>query len=91
MDKGFFYSANEYYKKLFGCKVYKIALNLGTTCPTRDGTKDRRGCIFCSNAGSGDFAFSDLKNSSFSKKSLCIILNFSESINSFICITYDSS
>lgn len=61
MDKGFFYSANEYYKKLFGCKVYKIALNLGTTCPTRDGTKDRRGCIFCSNAGSGDFAFSDLE------------------------------
>ena len=61
MDKGFFYSANEYYKELFGCKVYKIALNLGTTCPTRDGTKDRRGCIFCSNAGSGDFAFSDLE------------------------------
>ena len=56
-----FYSANEYYKELFGCKVYKIALNLGTTCPTRDGTKDRRGCIFCSNAGSGDFAFSDLE------------------------------
>lgn len=61
MDKGFFYSANEYYKELFGCKVYKIALNLGTTCPTRDGTKDTRGCIFCSNAGSGDFAFSDLE------------------------------
>ena len=61
MDKGFFYSANEYYKELFGCKVYKIALNLGTTCPTRDGTKDRRGCIFCSNAGSGDFALSDLE------------------------------
>ena len=61
MDKGFFYSANEYYKELFGCKVYKIALNLGTTCPTRDGTKDIRGCIFCSNAGSGDFAFSDLE------------------------------
>ena len=61
MDKGFFYSANEYYKEVFGCKVYKIALNLGTTCPTRDGTKDTRGCIFCSNAGSGDFAFSDLE------------------------------
>lgn len=61
MNKRFFYSANEYYKELFGCKVYKIALNLGTTCPTRDGTKDRRGCIFCSNAGSGDFAFSDLE------------------------------
>ena len=61
MNKRFFYSANEYYKELFGCKVYKIALNLGTTCPTRDGTKDTGGCIFCSNAGSGDFAFSDLE------------------------------
>ena len=61
MNKRFFYSANEYYKELFGSKVYKIALNLGTTCPTRDGAKDTRGCIFCSNAGSGDFAFSDLE------------------------------
>jgi radical SAM protein (TIGR01212 family) len=61
MNKRFFYSANEYYKEIFGSKVYKIALNLGTTCPTRDGTKDSRGCIFCSNAGSGDFAFSDLE------------------------------
>lgn len=61
MNKRFFYSANEYYKEIFGSKVYKIALNLGTTCPTRDGAKDTRGCIFCSNAGSGDFAFSDLE------------------------------
>ena len=34
---------------------------MGTTCPTRDGAKDTRGCIFCSNSGSGDFAFSDLE------------------------------
>ena len=54
-------SANEYYKSIFGTKVYKIALNLGTTCPTRDGTKDNRGCIFCSKAGSGDFALSSIE------------------------------
>ncbi len=30
------------------------------TCPNRDGTKDTRGCIFCSAGGSGDFAVSDL-------------------------------
>ena len=54
-------SSNEYYKSIFGTKVYKIALNLGTTCPTRDGTKDSRGCIFCSKAGSGDFAFSSIE------------------------------
>ncbi len=47
---------NEYLKKRFGCKVYKIALNAGFTCPNRDGTKGSKGCIFCSAGGSGDFA-----------------------------------
>ena len=40
----------------FGCKVYKLALDGGMTCPNRDGTLDTRGCIFCSTGGSGDFA-----------------------------------
>lgn len=43
-------------KKRFGTKVYKIALDGGMTCPNRDGTLGRRGCIFCSEGGSGDFA-----------------------------------
>ncbi len=43
-------------KERFGCKVYKLALDGGFTCPTRDGTKGSRGCIFCSGRGSGDFA-----------------------------------
>ena len=30
-------SANEYYKKIFGHKVYKISLDAGCTCPNRDG------------------------------------------------------
>ena len=47
---------NEYLKSTFGCKVYKIALNGGFTCPNRDGTLDSRGCIFCSAGGSGEFA-----------------------------------
>ena len=49
-------TANEYYRQRFGCKVYKLALDGGMTCPNRDGTKGSRGCIFCSGAGSGDFA-----------------------------------
>ena len=49
-------SANEYYRRRFGCKVYKLALDGGMTCPNRDGTKGTRGCIFCSAGGSGDFA-----------------------------------
>jgi len=47
---------NDHLKKTFGCKVYKIALNGGFTCPNRDGTLDTRGCIFCSKGGSGEFA-----------------------------------
>lgn len=51
-----YFSANDYFKKLFGSKVYKITLKGGMNCPNRDGTIDNRGCIFCSPAGSGDFA-----------------------------------
>lgn len=51
-----YYSFNQYLRDKFGCKVYKISLNGGFTCPNRDGTIDTRGCIFCSAGGSGDFA-----------------------------------
>ncbi len=47
---------NDYLRAAFGCKVYKIALNGGFTCPNRDGKIDTRGCIFCSAGGSGEFA-----------------------------------
>ena len=47
---------NNYIREHFGRKLYKIALNGGFTCPNRDGTLDTRGCIFCSGAGSGEFA-----------------------------------
>lgn len=43
-------------KELYGEKVYKITLNGGMTCPNRDGKVGHVGCIFCSAAGSGDFA-----------------------------------
>lgn len=49
-------SLNEYLKSAFGCKVYKIAIDGGFTCPNRDGTLSDKGCIFCSGYGSGDFA-----------------------------------
>lgn len=49
-------SFNEEMKSRFGCKIYKLALSGGMTCPTRDGTLGTNGCIFCSAHGSGDFA-----------------------------------
>lgn len=51
-----YYSLNNYLKNTFSEKVYKISLNAGFTCPNRDGTLGTRGCIFCSEGGSGDFA-----------------------------------
>ncbi len=47
---------NSYLKEKFGCKVYKISLDCGFTCPNRDGSLGYGGCIFCSEGGSGDFA-----------------------------------
>ncbi len=55
-QNGHYYSLNEYLKNTFGCKVYKLSLNGGFTCPNRDGTTDTRGCIFCSAGGSGEFS-----------------------------------
>lgn len=53
-----YYSLNEYCKKTFGEKLYKLSLTSSLTCPNRDGTLGFGGCIFCC-GGSGDFA-SDL-------------------------------
>ena len=49
-------SANTYCRRVFGEKVYKLALSASVSCPNRDGTKGYGGCIFCSRGGSGDFA-----------------------------------
>lgn len=54
----YYYALNEYLRKRFGCKVYKLALSAHVTCPNRDGTKGERGCIFCSGRGSGEFSAS---------------------------------
>ncbi len=51
-----YYSLNDYNKKTFGRKLYKLSISAGFTCPNRDGTKGVGGCIFCSEGGSGDFA-----------------------------------
>lgn len=48
-------SLNRFLRERFGEKIYKLAFDGGFTCPTRDGTRGRRGCIFCA-GGSGDFA-----------------------------------
>ncbi len=42
---------NSRLKAQYGCKVYKLALSSGCSCPNRDGTRGTRGCIFCDGAG----------------------------------------
>lgn len=49
-------TVNTYLKKKFGCKVIKLSLDGGFTCPNRDGSKGFGGCLFCSSSGSGDMA-----------------------------------
>ncbi len=51
-------SANVYCRRIFGGKVYKLAMSASTSCPNRDGTVGFGGCAFCSQGGSGDFASS---------------------------------
>lgn len=51
-----YHSLDFHMKQTFGKKVYKLALDGGMTCPNRDGTLGTKGCIFCSEGGSGDFA-----------------------------------
>lgn len=51
-----YYTLDYYYKHKYGCKIAKISLNLGLTCPNKDGTVGFGGCTYCSKLGSGDFA-----------------------------------
>ena len=47
---------SDHYRETFGCKVYKLSLDAGLSCPNRDGTLGTGGCIFCSAYGGGEFA-----------------------------------
>ena len=51
-----YYTYDFYLKNKFGCKVFKVPLDAGFTCPNRDGTVGTGGCIFCNSQGSGEFS-----------------------------------
>jgi radical SAM protein (TIGR01212 family) len=42
-----------YLRKRFGCRVQKITIDAGFSCPNRDGTLSSGGCIYCDGKGSG--------------------------------------
>ncbi|MGM9877174.1 MAG: TIGR01212 family radical SAM protein [Bacilli bacterium] len=51
-----YYTLDYFYKHKFNSKVFKVSLNGGFTCPNKDGKVGKRGCIYCSNSGSGEYA-----------------------------------
>lgn len=55
-DNKRYHTWNYHLRHKFGCKVMKIALNAGFTCPNINGKKGYGGCTYCSELGSGDFA-----------------------------------
>lgn len=52
-----YYDLNTYFRNLFGCRVQKITVDAGLTCPNRDGTLSTGGCIYCNAQGSGTGAY----------------------------------
>ena len=51
-----YYTLDYFYKHKFGCKVFKVSLDAGFTCPNKDGTVGVGGCIYCSKSGSAEYA-----------------------------------
>ncbi len=49
---------SEELKRIFGCKVQRISVDAGFSCPNRDGSLDSDGCIFCGGNGSGSYGIS---------------------------------
>lgn len=54
-----YHTLDYYYKNKYNCKVFKVSLNLGLSCPNIDGTRGYGGCIYCKN---GSQAFGGDKN-----------------------------
>jgi radical SAM protein (TIGR01212 family) len=44
---------NSYLRRIFGCRVQKISIDAGLTCPNRNGRVGTGGCIYCNARGSG--------------------------------------
>ena len=95
-DNKRFYTLNNYYRKKYGCKVCKVSLNSGLSCPNKDGKVSTKGCIFC-DKGSGEFGgnpkddiitqFNVIKNMENKKwKVAKYIAYFQANTNTYACV-----
>lgn len=66
-ERDFYRVYSDYLKEKYGAKVYKLPVNLPTTCPNRDGCVGVGGCIFCGEEGAG---FENLENTISVKEQL---------------------
>ena len=55
LDNKRYHTLNYYYKNKYGCKVFKVSLNAGFSCPNIDGTKGYGGCIYCLKGSSHEY------------------------------------
>ena len=83
----------EYLKNKFGERTLKICIDGCFTCPNRDGTCGKGGCIFCGERGSGEH----LRNMDIPSQISAFLNSYrGERANKFICYfqnytnTYDS-
>ena len=91
---------NKYLKEKFGERTLKICIDGGFTCPNRDGACGSRGCIYCSEKGSGELISSANGDTSIDRIRNQVINYFnsyrSDRANKFIAYfqnftnTYDS-
>ena len=42
-------SYHEYLREKYGSRVHKVSVDMGFTCPNRDGTVAKGGCVYCNN------------------------------------------
>jgi len=53
-----YYAFSHYLRQKFGCRVHRVPIDAGFTCPTRDGSISQGGCLYCDARGSAS-ALSD--------------------------------
>ncbi|MDD3048689.1 MAG: TIGR01212 family radical SAM protein [Bacilli bacterium] len=59
LDNKRYHTLNYHYKNKFNCKVFKVSLDAGFSCPNIDGKVGYNGCIYCSKKGNKELISND--------------------------------
>ena len=80
---------NSFFRHVFGCKVYKVGLWGGFSCPNRDGTLSNEGCTFCNPLSSHPKSFVEGKSITQQMIDGCKYINWRFNVSSFIAYFQD--